>query len=277
LSEDLNPIDKLRIQLIERIEKETPTVSTILFKDPLCATAEPGQYAMIWIPDIGEVPMSLSLMEPPDRSAITVRARGKTTEALLDLCQRDQIGIRGPYGRGYALIEGRTLLIGGGTGMASLTPLAERLADIGSEIVFISGAERREELLLTNRIGRLKGDRFRLIVTTENGSVGIKGTPVDPASKLMKKGSFDMIYTCGPELMMREIFDIAEKRGLRLQASLERIFKCGIGLCGHCGIGPYLVCKDGPVFTSDQLREVINEFGIVTRDHSCKIIQLRDD
>ncbi len=277
MSEEPIHIDTPRIQRIERIEKETPTVSTILFKDPMCATAEPGQYAMIWIPGAGEVPMSLSLMEPPDRSAITVRARGGTTEALLNLRQRDQIGIRGPYGRGYILTEGRTLLIGGGTGIASLTPLAERLTDIGSEIVFISGAEREKELLLLNRINRLEGDKFRLIVTTEDGSIGIRGTPVDPARKLMKKGAFDMIYTCGPELMMREIFDIAEKRRLRLQASLERIFKCGIGLCGHCGIGPYLVCKDGPVFTSDQLREVKDEFGIITRDHSCKIVSLRDN
>lgn len=276
MSGDPIPIDTLRIQLIEKIEIETPTVSTIFFNDPICSTAEPGQYAMIWIPGIGEVPMSLSFMDPPDRSAITVRARGKTTEALVKLRQRDQIGIRGPYGRGYTLTEGRTLLVGGGTGMASLTPLAERLMGIGSEIVFISGAERKEELLLANRISRLEGDRFRLIFTTEDGSAGIRGTPVDPAGKLMKKGAFDMIYTCGPELMMREIFDIAEKRRLRLQASLERIFKCGIGLCGHCGIGPYLVCKDGPVFTSDQLREVIDEFGIFTRDHSCKVISLRD-
>jgi dihydroorotate dehydrogenase electron transfer subunit len=277
LSEDPTHIDTPRIQLIERIEKETPTVSTILFNDPMCATAEPGQYAMIWVPGVGEVPMSLSLMEPPDRSAITVRVRGGTTEALLNLRQKDQIGIRGPYGRGYTLTEGRTLLIGGGTGIASLIPLAERLTDIGSEIVFISGAERKEELLLLNRISRLEGGKFRLMVTTEDGSLGIKGTPVDPARKLMKKGAFDMIYTCGPELMMREIFDIAEKRRLRLQASLERIIKCGIGLCGHCGIGPYLVCKDGPVFTSDQLREVKDEFGIITRDHSCKIISLRDN
>ncbi|UCD73408.1 MAG: hypothetical protein JSW01_01840, partial [Candidatus Bathyarchaeota archaeon] len=103
MSEEPIHIDTLRIQNIERIQKETPTVSTILFNDPMCATAEPGQYAMIWAPGAGEVPMSLSLMDPPDRSAITVRVRGETTETLLNLRKNDQIGIRGPYGRGYAL------------------------------------------------------------------------------------------------------------------------------------------------------------------------------
>jgi len=274
LSEEHIAIDTLRIRLIQGIEKETPTVSTLFFNDSRCATAEPGQYAMIWMPGIGEVPMSLSVMDPPERSAITVRIRGKTTEALLACSTGDPIGVRGPYGRGYSPTKGRALLIGGGTGIASLAALAENLVENGSEIVFVLGADCEEEVLFLNRLKQLEGDRFRLIVTTEDGSAGVKGRPTATMRSLIKKNAFDMVYTCGPEPMMREIFDISEETGLQLQASLERIIKCGIGLCGHCGIGPYLICKDGPVFPSSELREIIDEFGMYTRDHSGRRISL---
>jgi len=274
LLEDPTPIDTFRIRLIERIERETPTISTIFFNDHRCASAEPGQYAMIWVPGSGEVPMSLSVMDPPDRSAITVRVRGESTEALLASSPGNRIGVRGPLGKGYTQTRGKALLIGGGTGIASLTPLAERLVENGSEVVFILGAECRGELLFAKRLRRLEGEKFRLIVTTEDGSEGIRGKTTDPARRLMEEETFDMVYTCGPELMMREIFDLTEKRGLKLQASLERIIKCGVGLCGHCSIGRYLICKDGPVFTSEQLRDVADEFGRFTRDHSGRRVLL---
>jgi len=274
LSEDRTGIDTLRIHRIERIERETPTISTIFFDDSRCAASDPGQYAMIWVPGAGEVPMSLSVIGPTERSAITVRSRGEATDALLALNSGEQIGVRGPYGKGYSLSQGKALLIGGGTGVASLAPLAEKLVESGSDAVFVLGAERGEEVLFANRLSRLEGKRFRLLVTTEDGSVGIEGRARDPARRLIEKEQFDMVYTCGPELMMREVFNITEERGLELQASLERIIKCGVGLCGHCSIGPYLVCKDGPVFTSDQLREVADEFGVFTRDHAGKIVPL---
>ena len=274
MSEDHIDIDTLRIDRIEKVERETLTISTIFFDDSRCAAADPGQYAMIWIPGVGEVPMSLSVIGPAERSAITVRSRGETTEALLALSAGEQIGVRGPYGKGYTLVKGKALLIGGGTGVASLSPLAEKLAEFESEVVFVLGAERGEEVLFAKRLSRLEGDRFRLFVTTEDGSAGIKGRVTEPARRLMEKEWFDKVYTCGPELMMREVFSITEKRGLELQASLERIIKCGVGLCGHCSIGPYMVCKDGPVFTSDQLREVTDEFGVFTRDHAGKIVPL---
>lgn len=274
MSEDHISIDILRVHRIERIERETPTISTIFFSDSRCANADPGQYAMIWIPGAGEVPMSLSVIGPAERTAITVRSRGETTEALLALDLGEQIGVRGPYGKGYTLSKGKALLIGGGTGVASLSPLAEKLMELNSEVAFVLGAEREEEVLFANRLSRLEGDRFRLVVTTEDGSVGIKGRATESARRLMEKERFDKVYTCGPELMMREIFNITEEKGLELEASLERIIKCGIGLCGQCSIGPYMICKDGPVFTSDQLRELTDEFGIFTRDSTGKIVPL---
>jgi len=83
----------------------------------------------------------------------------------------------------------------------------------------------------------------------------------EPLEKLLEKERFNVIYTCGPERMMRKVFDLAQKRKIAMEASLERLMRCGIGLCGSCVIGKYRVCKDGPVFTAAQLSEVTNEFG----------------
>jgi dihydroorotate dehydrogenase electron transfer subunit len=79
---------------------------------------------------------------------------------------------------------------------------------------------------------------------------------------LLEREEFDIIYTCGPEKMMRTVFDLAEEWGMYLEASLERLMRCAVGLCGSCVVGRYRVCKDGPVFASAQLREISSEFGV---------------
>jgi dihydroorotate dehydrogenase electron transfer subunit len=84
----------------------------------------------------------------------------------------------------------------------------------------------------------------------------------EPLEKLFSKEKFDMVYTCGPELMVRQVFELAEQRGIALEASLERLMRCSIGLCGSCVIGRYRVCRDGPVFNAAQLSEMKDELGI---------------
>lgn len=90
----------------------------------------------------------------------------------------------------------------------------------------------------------------------------------------MDERQFDVVYTCGPELMMALIFSSAEDRGIQVQASLERYIKCAVGLCGSCAIGPYRVCKDGPVLTTDQLKVVRDEFGLQRMDPSGRAIKV---
>ncbi len=126
-----------------------------------------------------------------------------------------------------------------------------------------------------NKIKRiLHGEKTQLIATTEDGSYGTKGLATKPLQRLLERERFDMIYTCGPEQMMRKVFDLAEKYGVALEASLERLMRCAIGLCGSCVIGRYRVCKDGPVFTAEQLRDVESEFGISKRDFNGRKISL---
>jgi dihydroorotate dehydrogenase electron transfer subunit len=101
-----------------------------------------------------------------------------------------------------------------------------------------------------------------LITTTEDGTAGLQCLVTQPLASLLEKEKFDMIYACGPEVMVKKIFEMTEKRKLPIEASLERLMRCGIGLCGSCMIGKYRVCRDGPVFNSAQLREVQEELGI---------------
>ena len=101
-----------------------------------------------------------------------------------------------------------------------------------------------------------------LITTTEDGTAGLQCLVTQPLADLLAKEKFDMIYTCGPEIMVKKIFELTEKNKLPLEASLERLMRCGIGLCGSCMIGKYRVCRDGPVFNAAQLREMQEELGI---------------
>jgi dihydroorotate dehydrogenase electron transfer subunit len=101
-----------------------------------------------------------------------------------------------------------------------------------------------------------------VITTTDDGTAGQKGFVTQAISDLLSKERFNMIYVCGPEVMTKKIFEMIEAHKLPLEASLERLMRCGIGLCGSCVIGKYRVCRDGPVFTAAQLSEMKDELGI---------------
>jgi len=269
-------MERLRIRVvpIEEVKVESGDVKTFFFRDEACLSARPGQYVMVWVPGVDEVPMSLSTINRGGLSAVTVRRVGEATEELHRKGKGDLIGVRGPLGNGFDLVRGRCLLVGGGTGVAALTPLAEELLKGGAEVSFILGGRDRERLIFLERLRELLQGRGELIVTTDDGSYGLKGFASTWAARKMDEEHFDMIYTCGPELMMVEVFREAEKRGIPVQASLERIIKCGVGLCGSCAIGGFRVCVDGPVFNSEQLKSIAEEFGRTRLDASGRRIRV---
>ncbi|MBS7643105.1 dihydroorotate dehydrogenase electron transfer subunit [Candidatus Bathyarchaeota archaeon] len=266
-------INRNRIVRLERIHIETPSIKSFSFHDSLCATAKPGQFIMVWVIGTDEVPMSLSTIQPNGYSEITVAKVGEATAALHQKQVGDFIGVRGPYGNGFTPSEGKLLLVGGGTGIAVLWPLAATLARQDVSMTFVLGAKTRDELLFLDRVQSLSSKHnYTIAVTTEDGSLGSKGVATDKVENLLERSHFDMIYTCGPESMMRRVFQLAELYNIPLQASLERIMKCGLGICGSCCVGKYRVCKDGPVFSSKQLKEILDEFGLFKRDFSGKKI-----
>jgi len=276
LSAYLTAANQLRILKILSVTDETPTIKSFTFQDRLAAKASPGQFVMMWIPGVDEVPMSLSTINPEEGSvAITIEKVGEATSKLHKMKAGEVVGIRGPFGRGYTLTKTQNVMIvGGGTGLASLAPLTEEIAkQKGRRVTFLMGAKTSGELLFLKRLQTLFATRIlRMVVTTEDGSHGKKGLITEPVEQFLAKEKFDMIYACGPELMMYKMFLLAERFDVSFQASLERLMRCAIGLCGTCVIGKYRVCRDGPVFSREQLREVRNEFGHFRRGfHSRKI------
>ncbi|MBC8224112.1 dihydroorotate dehydrogenase electron transfer subunit [Candidatus Bathyarchaeota archaeon] len=260
----------MRAAVITRVLRMAPDMVTLYFEDEECSKASPGQYAMIWIPGGEEIPMSLSTINPGGESSLTVRDVGEATKTLCDMKEGDKVGVRGPFGRGYTVSGDSPLLVAGGTGVASLAPLAEAFVERGVKPTFILGAKTESDLAFRDRLENLLGDS--VVLATDDGSCGFEGFSSQCAVKLMDEGSPDIIYTCGPELMMVSVFDEAESRGIPVQASLERYIKCAHGLCGSCAIGPYRVCLDGPVFDSEKLREVREDFGSRKMDPTGKIV-----
>jgi dihydroorotate dehydrogenase electron transfer subunit len=242
------------------MKTESPSVKTFTMKDRLCAKAQPGQFLMLWIPRVDEIPLSIMNVEGAIVS-VTVKAVGEATRALHGMKQGEIVGVRGPFGNSFTQNSGKVLLVGGGTGTAPLLFLAKKLVAKAERVAFVIGAKTKTELLFLNQLNALC-TKQSTIATTEDGSYGIKCLATEPLEKLLGKVKFDMVYACGPELMVRHVFDLAEKRGVSLEVSLERLMRCGIGVCGSCMIGNYRVCRDGPVFNSERLREVKDEFGV---------------
>lgn len=262
----------MRTAKITRVLRMASDMVTLYFQDEACSKASPGQYAMIWIPGGEEIPMSLSTINPGGESSLTVRGVGEATRTLCDMVEGDKVGIRGPFGSGYTLVGDEPLIVAGGSGVASLLPLAEAFIEKGVKPTFILGARTESDLPFRDRLEELLGDG--LLLSTDDGSCGFDGFSSQCAEKLMDERSFDAVYTCGPELMMVAVFDEAESRGIPVQASLERYIKCAHGLCGSCAIGPYRICMDGPVFDSEKLREVREDFGSRKMDPTGKSVRV---
>ena len=256
-----------RIVKIEEKRTETPTITTLLFTDEECSKAHPGQFAMVWIPGVDEIPMGLSHASEKGYSGITVRQVGDATKALQNMKIGESIGVRGPYGNSFKISEGaKILVVAGGSGIATVAPLIEELCRKANEPTIVLGARTSSELLFLERIKKTTARvKTRILASTDDGSYGSKGLASDLAVTVMQNSKFDMVYTCGPEPMMKRVLEECFKRGAPLQASLERMMKCGIGICGSCVIGRHRVCKDGPIFTGEALRE-LPEFGRVRRD-----------
>jgi dihydroorotate dehydrogenase electron transfer subunit len=253
---------------ITAVTAATSSIRSFTFKDGLCQQAKAGQYVMLWVHGQEEVPMSLSLINDAGNSRITVDAVGDTSIALHDKQAGDLLGIRGPFGNWFTSVEGRVLVVGGGVGIAPLVPLAKDLRERGQRAVFVLGARTETDLLFLEEIQSLIDRRGQVYVTTEDGSLGVKGIVTDALDQVCDEGGYDMIYTCGAEPMMRRIFDMAEAHNTPIQACMERLVRCSVGLCGSCMIGPYRVCQDGLVLTSVQLRSVLDEFGVYKRSFS---------
>lgn len=251
-------LESPRIVKILNVIEENSDVKTLTFEDDCKAFS--GQFVMVWVPGVDEVPMSLSLIG--EEKGFTVKKIGEATKAMHLLKQGDKIGIRGPYGTYFETKGKKIMVIAGGIGIAPLAPFIDIAQKEGKNITLAFGAKTKAELLFLNR---LKDRCEELLIATDDGSEGYHGFVSNLANEILEKEYFDEILTCGPELMIKKVVDVANNKKLPVQASLERYMKCGVGICDSCAIDGFLVCKDGPIFSGKVLTK-LNDFGRFRRN-----------
>lgn len=251
---------------VARAVRELEDVFTFTFDVPGGFTFRPGQFNMLYVHGAGEVPISIS-GDPADTERLvhTIRAVGRVTRAMEALGEGSFLGVRGPYGTAWPLDEVRgrdVLVIAGGLGLAPLRSailhvLAHR-AEYG-RVTILFGARSPSSLLFREDLERWRG-RFdcRLEATVDRagrdwfGNVGV----ITKLVADVPTSSETAALVCGPEIMMRFVVRELERRGVppsSIWLAMERNMKCGIGMCGHCQLGPLFVCKDGPIHRFDQL------------------------
>ncbi|MFO7795024.1 MAG: dihydroorotate dehydrogenase electron transfer subunit [Promethearchaeia archaeon] len=248
--------NKVDIVEIENIIEHSEEIKSFWVRSPRIAKAyRPGNFVVLWIPDVDFLPMSVSQVQG-NLLEITVQKIGEGTEALFNMKEGDKIGIRGPFGNEWNYEDASNILVvGGGMGIAAITSIIEPLKQNRKNVFVAIGAKNEASLIFEKR---LKNYIPETLCTTDDGSVGRKCYVTDPLEEIIENNKIDLIITCGPEIMMKRVLEIASQKNIELQASLERKMKCGVGLCGSCCIGEendITVCKDGPIFTRDQLNQ----------------------
>lgn len=244
---------------LKKVVRETPKIKTFYVNSrEIAEESDPGQFLMLWVIGVDEVPMSMSSADENGTIGLTVEKVGEATSELHELGEGDLVGVRGPYGEGFDLSGDKLLLVCGGCGTAPLIFGAERAAEEGIEVDVVLAAKTDEDLLFRSRLEEIGAN---VKVATEDGSAGVKGLAVDALKDLNPYDDYDSAMICGPEMMMVKTAEELDEKDLSVQVSLNRYMKCGIGVCGTCSLDPsgLRVCKDGPVFWYDEIKDT--EFG----------------
>lgn len=261
-----------RLVRLRALTWETPDTATLeLDPEAEAPAAAPGQFHMLYVFGVGEVPISVAGRAQPGRGALhTVRAVGAVTRALTLLEPGMQLGLRGPFGFGWPLdrCAGRdVLVIAGGLGLPPLMGAVEALLagrPRARRLAVLVGARSPETLIYADVLDAWsRAQALELQVTVDHAGPDWRGH-VGVVTELLKRVRFDPAGTvalvCGPEVMLRFAAGAAVARGVpaaQVFVSLERNMKCATGHCGHCQLGPVYVCKDGPVLSWDRVRPLL--------------------
>lgn len=241
---------------IEHLEQD---YTLLVFQASTPIFGEPGQFVMIRGADFGAdpiLPRAFSLVSSGSRGAVLVKAVGKATHRLSSLRRGDRLMVLGPLGNHFSLPKASVhpILVAGGVGVAPLIFMAERLREAGRGSTFIYGGRTAKDLLFLDRIESAAGE---LIVTTEDGSAGVKGRVTDVLSSVTSRSEPMVAYSCGPDPMLRALYR-ALPPAIPLEVALEQAMACGMGTCKGCAVydrkGEYkYVCSDGPIFAADEI------------------------
>lgn len=273
-------LDVMRPELcrIRRLRHETHDTFTVELRpdgDGARAPWQPGQFNMLYVFGVGEIPISISGNPSQDVLVHTTRAVGRVTNEMSRLKAGDVIGVRGPFGTPWPLDAAGghdVVIVAGGIGLAPLRSalyhLLNNRGDYGN-VVLLYGTRTPQDILFRSELERWRA-RFDLEVhvTVDRGSPAWHGN-VGVVTTLIHKAPFTprnaVAMICGPEVMIRFTAMELQRRGVptdRIHVSMERNMKCAVGFCGHCQFGPHFVCRDGPVFAYDRIEELVNRWEV---------------
>jgi NAD(P)H-flavin reductase len=263
------------VQIVDvRPEVQGVWTYDLVFDNPDVAEAyqfRPGQFNMLYLPGFGESAISIS-SDPSQHNLLshTIRVAGNVTQAIASRHVGDRIGVRGPFGSSWPLerCRGRDVVITcGGIGLAPLRPaiyeILNNRGDYG-KVILLYGARTPSGLLYTSEYDSWRAKDIDVRVTVDIGDAEWKGNiGVVPPLLYQYRVQADRttVLSCGPEIMMRYVIFEALARRIRPEnifVSMERNMSCAMGFCGHCQVGPYFVCKDGPVFDYRQAEPFFN-------------------
>lgn len=237
---------------------ETYDVKSFLIENRLGIEPLPGQFYEIYVKDGGEIPISIASWK--DGLLFSVKKVGRVTEILHRLGKGDKVGIRGPYGNGFPEHRRFTVLIAGGIGLPPARSYIEYWISRGfRDMQLLYGARTPSDIVYRKEIEKW-ADFIDVYITVDRGDDGWKGNVgvVTTLFNRIKRTDADFLII-GPEIMMK--FSVIELKNMGVNdddiyLSMERKMKCGFGICGHCNIGRYYVCKDGPVFRYSAIRDI---------------------
>lgn len=262
-----NPYRPIETAVLEVIT-ETPTIKTLRLKPKEPLAFAPGQFIELTVPGVGEAPFTPSSRAAvKDEMQVTIMRVGKVTERIHALQRGDVVGLRGPFGAAYPLDEFRgkeVLVVGGGCGFAPLRSLMYTLFDMSGELkklLFRGGCRNPKELLYRTEMAEWsKRKDLDMVLTVDvgdaewKGPVGVVTTVLDGMAINCREG---VAIVCGPPVMMKfatkKLLDLGFSED-RIYLSMEKNMSCGLGKCGHCRLGTYYCCKDGPVFRFSQIQ-----------------------
>ncbi|HTZ11432.1 MAG TPA: FAD/NAD(P)-binding protein [Candidatus Margulisiibacteriota bacterium] len=254
---------------IEEVIEETPTIKTFKLKVQADFSFSTGQFIELTIPGLGEAPFTPS-SDPAVKSKIdvTIMNVGRVTAALHNMKPGELVGLRGPYGKGYPLDKFRArdiLIVGGGVGLAPLRSLLFSLfSDIDkyNKVVLRYGTRTPKDIVYKKLLPEWKKkDKVDMVTTVDVGEPSWKGN-VGLVTTILKELPLEIrnavAVVCGPPIMMKfvtlKLLDLGFKPE-DIYLSMEKSMSCGLGKCGHCRIGKFYACKDGPVFTYEELKD----------------------
>jgi len=251
-------IQNIEVSGIERLNEEHFLLN--LYSKTNLPEILPGQFAQILIENSRTTflrrPFSVHNISYSNNTiTFLVQIVGDGTRSLSRLREGDMVSIVYPLGNSFTMgAEDNVLLVGGGCGVAPLLFLARYLYENGHKMTILIGGKTRKDILRIREYQKYGN----VLITTEDGSLGEKGLVTQHPLLQAFDLEFDKIYTCGPELMMKAVGEMAKIRNIECEVSLERIMACGIGACLCCVIdtpdGNRCVCTEGPVFNVNELK-----------------------